>query len=148
MRKVLISVAAAASALAFASPAAAQWYPPQPQGYGYGYNNHYHHVRNLQVRLDRAQRHIHQLDRRNVLSNREAARLWEQSREIERRLHFAAGNGLHPHEANNIEARIARLEQRIFRDARDGRNWGRYGYNDNDGWDRRDDRRWRDRDDD
>jgi hypothetical protein len=135
MRKVLISVAAAASALAFAAPAAAQHYPAQPPyGNAYGYhNNHYGHFRNLQVRVDQLQRHIVNLDRRNIISEREAYRLREQSRQIEGQLRYSARNGLSPNEARTIEYRLARLEQRIYRDARDGNRWG---YNDN----------WRDRD--
>ena len=140
MRKVILSVAAVASALAVASPAAAQYYPaPQGpvEGYGYGYGqNNYGHFRNLQVRIDNLQRQINHLDRRNVLRDREAERLRDQSREIERQLRYSARNGLSPYEANSVERRIARLEQRIYRDAHDGNRWGQ-----ND--DRRD---WRDRD--
>lgn len=132
MRKVLISLAVAASALAVATPASAQYFP-QPQGNAYGYNNNYGHVRQLQVRIDQIQRQITLLDRRNILSNREARRLREDSRQLERRLRLAARNGLHPAESQNIAVRIARLEQRLFRDARDGNRWGRndggYGYN-------------------
>ena len=135
MRKVLLSVAAVASALAVASPAAAQYYPaPQGpvHGYGYGQNN-YGHFRNLQVRIDNLPRQINQLDRRNILRDREAERLRDQSREIERQLRYSARNGLSPYEANAVERRIARLEQRIYRDANDGNRWGR-----NDDWRDRD----------
>ena len=125
MRNVLISVAVAASALAFAAPASAQYYPaPQGPAYGYGYNNHHSHFRNLQVRIDRLQNQIVQLDRRNIISNREAGRLREQSREIERQLRYSARNGLNPHEANAFERRIANLEHRIYRDANDRNRWG------------------------
>ena len=135
MRKVLLSVAAVASALAVASPAAAQYYPaPQGPVHGYGYNNnHYGHFRNLQVRIDNLQRQINHLDRRNILRDREAERLRDQSREIERQLRYSARNGLSPYEANAVERRIARLEQRIYRDAHDGNRWGR-----NDDWRDRD----------
>jgi predicted RNase H-like nuclease (RuvC/YqgF family) len=139
MRKVILSVAAVASALAVASPAAAQYYPAPPQGpvHGYGYgNNNYGHFRNLQVRIDNLQRQINHLDRRDILRDREAERLRDQSREIERQLRYSARNGLSPYEANAVERRIARLEQRIYRDAHDGNRWGR-------NVDRRD---WRDRD--
>ena len=154
MRTVLISLAAAASALAVATPASAQYYPV-PQGNAYGYNNNYGQVRRLDARIDAIQRQITRLDRRNILSDREARRLRNDSREIERRLHFAARNGLHPQERFDIERRIARLEHRLFRDARDGNRWGRddhrYGSYDRDR-DGRDDRwesdRGRDRDDD
>ncbi len=154
MRKVLISVAAAASALAIAAPASAQWMPapPPPYGNAYGYQNNYGQVRSLQVRVDAIQRQIQMLDRRNMLSGREARRLRDQSRDIERQLYRAARNGLNPYEARNLELRIARLEQRVRYEARDGR-WGRndgrfYGDRDHRDHDRdRDGRRDRDDDD-
>jgi hypothetical protein len=105
MRTVLITLAAAASALAVATPAAAQYFP---------------------------QRQIHRLDRRNVLSDREARRLRNESVTIERRLRVMRQNGLHPRERYDIERRIAWLEQRLWRDARDGNRWSndhRQGYN-------------------
>lgn len=131
MRKFMIAAALTASALTAAAPAAAQYYP-QPQGYGngYGYNNGWGQVRRLQVRIDQLQRQINHLDRRNILSNREASRLRQDSRDIERRLRNAARNGLHPQESYGIERRIQRLEIRIQREARDGNRYGRYGYND------------------
>src|SRR5262245_32765222 len=89
MRKLLISAAIAASTLVAAAPAAAQYYP---QGNAYGYNN-YGQVRRLQARVDNLQRQITHLDRRNILSNREAARLRDDSREVENRLHRVARNG-------------------------------------------------------
>jgi hypothetical protein len=122
MRTLTITHAAAASALAFAAPASAQYWPaPAPQGYGYGYQDAYGQVRSLQVRIDRIQRQIERLDRRNVLSDREARRLFQDSRELERRLFIASRNGLHPQERYQLERRLARLEQRLWRDARDGR---------------------------
>ena len=101
MRKVLISVAAAASALAIATPASAQYYPaPQGpvNGYGYGYNNNYGSVRSLQVRIDRLQQRIARFDSRDRVSEREARRLREESRDIEKRLAKALRNGLNPQE--------------------------------------------------
>jgi hypothetical protein len=127
MRKFIIAAALAATTLTAAAPAAAQWYPPQ--GNAYGYNN-YGQVRRLQVRIDQLQRQISHLDRRNVLSDREANRLRGESREIEQRLRYVARNGLHPQESYGIERRIQRLEIRIQREARDGNRYGRYGYND------------------
>ena len=119
MRKFLISAAVAATALTAAAPAAAQW--AQPQGYGYGYNGNYGQVRRLDARIDSVQRQIVRLDRRNILSNREAARLRDDARELERRLHNSARNGLSQREAYNIERGIQRIEYRLQRDARDGR---------------------------
>ena len=127
MRTMLISLAAAASALAVATPASAQYFPV-PQGYAYGYHGNYGQVRRLQARIDALQRQINRLDRRDIISDREAERLRRQSRELERRLRFAARNGLHPQERFEIERRLARLEQRLFRDAHDGNRWGRGGY--------------------
>ena len=149
MRTVLISLAAAASALAVATPATAQYFPAPP-GYAFGHQGNFGQVRRLQFRIDHIQRQINILDRRNILSEREARRLRHDSRELERRLRFAAHNGLHPQERFNIERRLARLEHRLFRDANDGNRWGHNaGYYDQD----RDDRdgrrgRGRDRDDD
>jgi hypothetical protein len=144
MRKVLISAAAAVSAFAFAAPAAAQYYPapPPPQAYGYngygynGYGNNYGGVRNLQVRIDSLQQRINRFDSRDRVSEKEARRLRNESRDIERRLHSAARYGLNPREYASIDNRIRVLEQHIYRDVRDGRGWGRggqWGYNNN-GW--------------
>ena len=130
MRKVLISLAVAASALAVATPASAQYYPQQQ---GYGYNNNYGQVRNLQVRINQIQRRIDQLDRRNILSNREARRLRDESRSLERRLAQVSRFGLRPQERFDIERRIARLEQRVRYEATDGNNRRGYGYNGNNG---------------
>ena len=138
MRKFLISAALMASTVAVAAPAAAQWYPQQPAyGYGqqpygnaYGYNN-YGQVRRLQVRIDQIQRQIVRLDRRNILSNREAGRLRAESRNLEQRLRYVGRNGLSGREGYDIERRIQQLEYRSQREARDGNNWrgDRYGNN-------------------
>ena len=148
MRKLIISLAAAGSALAFASPAAAQ-YP----GQGYGYNNGYGQVRALQARIDQVQRQINRLDRRDRIRDRSADRLRAEANGIEYRLRRIGRNGLNPYEANDIQVRIARLEQRVQYALAKGRGWnnGRggnngYGYNGygNNGYDRdrdgRDDR--------
>jgi len=128
MRKFLISLAVATSALAVAAPASAQYFPV-PQGNAYGYNNNYGQVRRLQVRIDRIQRQIERLDRRNILSNREARRLFEESRDLERRLARLGRNGLNFRERQNIEVRIARLETRVRLEATDGNGRRGYGYN-------------------
>jgi hypothetical protein len=141
MRKLIVSLAAAGTALAFATPAAAQYYPqPQPYaqpygqpGYGapygnaYGYNN-YGQVRSLQVRIDAIQRQINQFDRRDRIRDNTADRLRSEANKIERRLRSAGRNGLNPYEANDIQVRIARLEQRVRYSLASGRN-GYNGYN-------------------
>ena len=137
MRKFVIAAALAASALTAAAPAAAQWAPP-PYGHAYGYNN-YGQVRRLQARVDQLQRQIVRLDRRDILNKREARHLLGESRDLERRLHHSARNGLSGREAYAIERRIQRLEYRIQREARDGNRYGRWGYNDyRGGWSDRD----------
>jgi hypothetical protein len=142
MRTLMISLAAAASALAVATPAAAQ-YVPQPRGYAYGHQGNWGQARALQVRIDNIQRQIERLDRRDVLSEREARRLRQDARQLEYRLRVVRQNGLHPSERYDIERRLARLEQRLFRDARDGHRWGN-GYQQAGAYDRdrdgRDDR--------
>lgn len=159
MRKFLISAAVAAGALTIATPAVSQWRQASPaygapygHAYGYGHNTH-GQVRALQVRIDRLQREIRRLDRRNIINNREAARLMNDSRALERRLFRSARYGFSFQERRAVEVRLARLEHRLWRAASDGRRWGnqRYGERswDRDHWDRDQDRRRdRDRDDD
>ena len=130
MRKVLISLAAAGAALAIATPAAAQYYPGQygaPYGNAYGYNNNWGQVRSLQVRINAVERQINMLDRRDRIRDRSADRLRDEANSIERRLRHAARDGLNPYEAQDIQVRIARLEQRVQYSL--ARGYGRYGYN-------------------
>ena len=133
MRKVLISAAAAVSALTFAAPASAQYYPAQPNGYAYGYNN-YGHARSLQARVDQVQRQFKQLDKRYILSEREADSLRAQSKQLEQQLRYSARNGLSPNEANSFERRLAGLERRIAYQANDGNRYAGRGH----GWGDRD----------
>lgn len=133
MRKLILSLAAAGAALAVASPASAQYYGGQPysygQGYGqgYGYNgygyNNYGQMRALQARIDAVQSQIYRMSRYGGM--RGADRLREESRQIERRLHNAERYGLNPYEANDIQMRIARLEQRV--QYASANRYGRYG---------------------
>ena len=140
MRKFVIAAALAASALTVATPAAAQNY--QGNGYGYqgngygnygdGYNNNYGQVRRLKARIDQVQHQINRLDSRDVLSEREASRLRAESRTLEYRLRRAAQYGLNGRERYEIERGIQRLEQHVWREARDGngRRDGNYWRND------------------
>ena len=131
MRTALMTIAAAASALAFASPAVAQYFPVAPRhvipyhGH-YGYHGSYGQVRWLQSRIDQLQWRIHHLDRRNVLSDREARQLRREAWELERRLRAASRFGLHPAERYRLEAGLARLEHRLWRVAHDGHRWAYY----------------------
>ena len=137
MRKVLISLAAAGAALVVVSPAAAQYYPqPQPYAYGNGYNgyghnnyayNNYGGVRALQARVDALQWQIRSLDRRDRIRDRSADRLRDEAKSIEHRLHRAERYGLNPYEANDIQARLARLEQRVQYAANRYGRYDRYG---------------------
>ena len=132
MRKILMSLAAAGTAFAFAAPASAQYPGSQPYGYGapygnaYGYNN-YGQVRSLQVRVNALQRQIDQLRNRRMITRNEANGLRNDARDLERRLYAASRNGLNYNEVRNIEYRIARLEQRIGHEVRDGNRWNNNG---------------------
>ena len=138
MRKFLITAAALASTIAVAAPAAAQW--QQPNGYARGYNNQ-GQVRRLEVRVAQLRQEIRQLDRRNILSDREANRLENEARFLQQRVRQLGYNGIDRRERFNIEQRIDRLEQQIRREATDGNR--RVG-NGSNRWDRdrdgRDDR--------
>jgi hypothetical protein len=132
MRKLVLSVAAAGAALAVATPAAAQ---PYPQGYGSGYNgsgyNNYRGGGSLQARIDGVQRQIENLRARRMISRDEAEGLRHESRDLERRLYRLGNYGLNGREAQDIQYRIARLEQHVQHEVRDGRGYNRgYGYND------------------
>ncbi len=123
MRKILISLAAAGTALAFATPASAQYYHAPPvYGAGYGYGQ----FQNFHARIDGIQRQIEYLRARRMITRNEANGLRDESRDLERRLYRLGRYGLNPYEAQNIEYRIARLEQHVRHEVRDGR-WG-YGY--------------------
>ena len=154
MRTLILTLATAAAGLAIAAPASAQYYPqPQPYGgqygapYGnaYGYNNNYGQFRALDARIDQLQREIRRLDKQNILSNREADRLRAESRNLEQRLRYASRNGLDYREMASVQQGIARLEQRMWREARDrdnrvgrgGHGYNQYGYNQN-AWSDRD----------
>jgi hypothetical protein len=134
MRKVLISLAVAASAVAVASPASAQVYPQPrgPQGNAWGYHNNHGQVRALQVRVDSIQRRIERLRDRRALTRNEAHGLRSEASNVERRLRLSSRYGLNPRERQNIEIRIARLEQHVRHEVRDGRRgWTPYVYDQN-----------------
>ena len=127
MRKFVIPAIILASTLATAAPAAAQW---TPNGNAYGYNNG-GQGRRLEARVIQLRRQIAQLDRRNILSNREARRLDAEAQSIEYRIRESRHNGIDSRERYMIERRIARLEQNIRYQANDGdrRQAGYNGYN-------------------
>ena len=125
MRKFLVSAALVTATFVAAAPASAQWQRPVSQGNAYGYDNQ-GQARRLEVRVDQIRRQISQLDRRNILSNREARQLSEDARDLDRRINALARNGFSGRDRYDVERRIARLEQRLQRDVNDGR--GRNGY--------------------
>jgi hypothetical protein len=72
-----------------------------------------------------------------MISRHEANDLRSESRDLERRLHDRSRNGLNPYELRNIEYRIARLEQHVQHEVRDGNGWNNrngYGWNGNNGY--------------
>lgn len=131
MRTNLISAAIMASAVAMAAPAAAQHVVPVPQGYAYGYDNH-GQARRLEARVKTIRNQIRQLDRRDILSNREAQRLEGDARSIQLRIRQLGYNGLSGRERQEIERRVDRLERNIQREARDGNNYRTAGWSDRD----------------
>ncbi len=152
MRKFLISAALLASTIAVAAPAAAQWARQVPQGYAYGYNNQVDPrlARNYSVRINRLHQQIHRLGQRNQLSRSEFLRLNRDIDVLKNRLSRASYRGLSRQEAYVIERGLARLEQNIYREARDRNGYrdhhsqGQYGYGNRNAYDRdrdgRDDR--------
>jgi hypothetical protein len=138
MKKFLIA-AAGLSAIAAAAPASAQYYGyGQPQGYGYGYNNRDQHglIRSYIVRADQLRQRVERLDSRDRISEREARRLRDAAAELQRRTRDYARGGLSYNERRDLDVRLARLQQRIQIDRRDGR---RLSDRDRDGrWDGRD----------
>ncbi|HMI40407.1 MAG TPA: hypothetical protein VK485_04165, partial [Sphingomicrobium sp.] len=113
----------------------AQYYPQQQgygQGNGYGQNANYGQARSLIARVDQIQRQIDRLDRRDRLSNREANRLRYEAQIVRNQVRRASFNGLGFRERQALEYRVARLEQRVRKEANDGNRWGN------------NDRRWQD----
>jgi hypothetical protein len=116
MRKLILGLLAAGTAIAAASPAVAQYQQPYgaPYGNAYGHNGgNWGQMRSLQARIDNVQRQIRRFDRRDAIRDDRADRLRSEANQIENRLHRAARNGLNRYEANELGARIARLEQRV-----------------------------------
>jgi len=125
MRKFLLPLAGVAATVALSAPASAQW--AQPQGYAYGYNN-LGQARALHARINRIQRDIRNLAQRRMITPTEFRSRSADARNIEQRLrHEITDRGqrrLTQREAADINRRIQRLEMRIARDIRDGRNYG------------------------
>ncbi|GEM_PF-1211998 len=159
-RKLILGTALAVSALTAAAPAAAQYYP-QPQTYGYsqgytqpyqqnygygqryGYNNNWGQARALMARVDQLRQQIRVLDRRNILSQREAYRLDMEAQQLRYRVGQLSQGGINRNERYDIERRLAGLEQRVRYNANDRNDWydnGRYndgrgtGFGGDNGW--------------
>ncbi len=125
MRKFLVPAAILASAFAVATPASAQIH--LPQGYGYGHNANYGQARSLLARVDQIRRHIEILDSRDRISEREADRLRYEARIVRDQVRRSAYNGLNYRERQALQHRVARLEQHVRRDVRDGNRWSYRG---------------------
>ena len=98
---------------------------PYQQPYGYGYHANYAQVRAMKVRIDRIQADLRRLAQYRMISRGEYYNRVQESREIERRFYRNSrdGWGLSAREMYDVQVRVARLEQRIARDIRDGRHW-------------------------
>ena len=154
-RKIIVGAAMAASALTAAAPAAAQYYPARPQSqygqpvYNQGYGqNGWGQGRALIARVEQVRQQIRVLDRRNILSEREAQRFDMEAQQLRQRVRQLSSGGINQNERYDVERRIQRLEQRVAYNAND-RN-GRYdgrgtGFGGNNGYQNQDGR-WQDRD--
>ena len=85
-----------------------------------------------QFRINMIERQINQLDRRDRIRERAADRLRSEANRIEKRLRSASRHGLNGYEANDIQIRIARLEQQVRYSL--ANNNGRNGWNNNNGY--------------
>jgi len=148
MRKLILSLAAAGTALAVATPAAAQYYPQPPYQYGgnpqfgysapqYGYGFNRYQTQNLMMRLNSIQQRVSDLDRSRVLRGDSAERLHKEARDLQRRVQQSIAYGTGSIAGNDLQYRVARLEQKLEKQAQVGR-YGNYGFNGyNRGYDRR-----------
>ncbi len=96
-----------------------------PYGNAYGYSN-YGQAQAMKVRIDRIQHDLRHLAENRMISRSEYYNRVAESREIERRFYRNArdGRGLSAAEMQDVQHRVAHLQQKIARDVRDGRQWG------------------------
>jgi hypothetical protein len=96
-----------------------------PYGNAFAYQASYQQLRATQVRINRIQADLRRLAQYRMISRSEYSNRLQESREIERRFfrNTRDGWGLSIRELYDVQNRIARLEQRISRDIRDGRHW-------------------------
>ena len=121
MRKLLISAALATATMVAAVPTAATAQP------GYGWQRHgptRAQVHNLLRDLNQAEQRINRAtyQRRDGISNREAASLRREAQSIRFRLNLAMRNGISGREFASLRVRVNRLEQRIRFERRDRDN--------------------------
>ena len=128
MRKLLISAALATITVAAAVPTAAmaQRYGQPGHGWQRGGPNRAQ-VNELLRDLSRAEQRINRAtyQRRDGISNREAASLRREAQSIRLRLNLAMRNGISGREFASLRVRINRLEQRVRfeRNDRDNRRY-------------------------
>ena len=118
MKKVVLALVAAGSALAFATPAAAQYYPAPPAygapyGNAYGYQNNWGQVRSLQVRSTMCSARSSSSIAATAFATARPTACAAKRNQLENRLQRATRYGLNGYEANDINVRVARLEQRV-----------------------------------
>ena len=118
MKKVVLALVAAGSALAFPRPPPLSIIPhrrrtARPTETLMATRTIGARVRSLQVRINNVQRQIKQLDRRDCIRDGQADRLRREANQLENRLQRATRYGLNGYEANDINVRVARLEQRV-----------------------------------
>ena len=164
MRTFLITAATAIAAIAGAAPAAAQYYPQGQnngynqnygngqaygqQQYGYGgqgtsYNNYNGQVRGYIIRADQLRQRIERNDNRDRISEREAYGLRNAAIDLQQRARAYGRDVLSFGERRDLDVRLARLEQSLGYERRDGNSWNNgNSWGNGQSWDRnREDRR-------
>jgi opacity protein-like surface antigen len=131
MKKIALATLAAATLAGAAGAAAAQ------QPYGYGYENHngyaYGHrwedMGNINRRQAEIDRRIEWGIRNGSLTGREAWELRAESRDLARLEARYRYNGMSGWERADLDRRLDRLENRVYRQAHDDdRRWDRDDY--------------------
>jgi predicted RNase H-like nuclease (RuvC/YqgF family) len=149
--KALTAALVAGSALTIAIPAQAQWYPQQQQRGGWddrdddryedrrgdrdrryegdgrrGYDRQdYGRVQAIRAQIDQLRYRVERIDRRDRISEREAAALRRAVYELRLQFRDFSRDGLSNREARFLQDRINRVRDRLHyeRQDRDGRRW-------------------------
>lgn len=106
-----------------------QYRPAAAYGYnGYGYNGYGYGVADanfaatLRSRVQAIRSNIQALKMQRTISPREARRLDNEAKLIERHVYMASRNGIQSYDVRNLELRVQRLERNIAMESSDRNN--------------------------